>query len=174
METVHTVKSENKKGKYKDDMNTTFGALLQFEVPVHSFVILGARGTFNSAILEADSDADWSRTMFFNVDALMKFRFAFPGYPGEIYAGVPIGMSVVLPSSTWGDLEVDMGIGLSWNMAVVGGFNYLLFDQFGLFGELGWVFQTYWLNGENNNSVKFSLDSAFSQLGLNFGIVIPF
>lgn len=174
-ESTQFQKSLNQKSKIKEDMATTFGALVQFEAPVHSFVVLGARGSFGAAISEDEADLDWSRTMFLNVDALMKFRFAFPGYPGEIYAGVPIGMSVVFPSSGWEDnYKLDMGIGLSWNMAVVGGFNYLLFDQFGLFGELGWVFQTFWLNGEYESGNKYEIDTAFSQLGLNFGIVIPF
>lgn len=172
-------KSFNEVIKINADMMTTFGALLQFEMPVHDFVILGARGAFGAYSREWESDNDYSRNYLFNVNGIMKFRFAFPGAPGEVYAGVPIGLSVNVPSSNYKDRNIDADIGLSWNMSVVGGFNYLLFGQFGLFGEMGWMLQNISMDGEihniyTNTSSKFERGTGFSQLALNFGIVIPF
>ncbi len=167
-------KASNEVFKLDNDMMTTFGGLLQFEAPVHEYVVLGARGVFKAWIKEWESDQDYSRHYLFNVDGIMKFRFAFPGAPGEIYAGVPIGLSVNVPSSQYKDRDIDADIGLSWNMSVVGGFNYLLFGQFGLFGELGWMLQNISMDGKLPSGSKFESSSAFSQLALNFGIVIPF
>ncbi len=163
-----------KKQKYKFDMETTFAGLIQYEGPVHKFVLLGMRGMFGAYRDEYSADKDMSRSMFFNIDALLKFRFSFPGMPGELYAGVPIGMSVLLPTRDWENRGTDMDVGVSWNMSVVGGINYLMFGQFGVFAELGWMFQDVSITGEDSSGRKHKHDTAFSQLGLNLGIVIPF
>lgn len=173
MEGNEEAPSASYKAKIKSDMVTTFGGFLQYEAPVHSFVVLGARGSFGGFNFENFADADASRHLLFNVNGLMKLRYAFPGSPGELYAGVPIGLSVIVPSDGWEDAGSDMDLGISWNMSVVGGFNYLLFGEFGLFGELGWAMQNFSLNGENRNGVKFKVNGAYNQLALNFGVVIP-
>ncbi len=174
MESTFDLSHQSGKNKVKEDMVTTLGGFLQYEAPVHSYVVLGARGSFGAFNFEEFADEDASRHLLFNVNGLMKLRYAFPGSPGELYAGVPIGLSVIVPSDGWEDrMGIDMDLGISWNMSVVGGFNYLLFGEFGLFGELGWAMQNVSLNGDYVGNNKAKVRGSFNQLALNFGVVIP-
>lgn len=170
----------NQAGDFDSDMLATMGGFLQYEAPVHTNVVLGARGAFGAFTTEDQDDADWARDMLFNFNALVKLRYPFLSSPGEVYVGVPVGLSLVLPSDDWEDsyrYQVETEMGVTWNMAVVGGLNYLMFDQFGLFVEGGWMLQNVAWEGDaptrSGGTTKAEFEGSFSQFGLTAGVTIP-
>lgn len=178
------VPEANSSSDFQDDMLTTVGAFLHYEMPVHPYVLLGGGGglaTFTTEILD---DADWSRDMLINFNAIAKLRYSFISSPGEAYLGVPVGLSVILPSEDWEDsyeYRIEAETGVTWNAGLVGGINYLLFEQFGLFAEGGWMLQNVAWEGDglvplSNGQVaetKFEFEGSFSQFGLRLGVTVP-
>ncbi|QDG51027.1 hypothetical protein FIV42_09870 [Persicimonas caeni] len=164
-------------GDIESDMLTTLGGFLQYEAPVHPYVLLGARGAFGAFIAEMQDDDDYARDLMFNFDAVAKLRYPFLTAPGELYVGLPVGLSVIVPSEDWEDQDgFEAETGVSWNMGVVGGLNYLLFEQFGLFVEGGWMLQNVALEGDVTTSYgtfKGEFEGSFSQFGLTAGVTIP-
>ncbi|MFP4598606.1 MAG: hypothetical protein ACLFVJ_10170, partial [Persicimonas sp.] len=156
-----------------EDMLSTLGGFLHFEAPLHRHFVLGGRAAMGAFTAETQDDNDWSRDLLFNFNAVPKLRYPFNA-PGEVYVGVPVGMSLIMPSDDWEDeIGVDAEMGINWNMSVVGGFNYLMFGEFGLFGEAGWMLQNVGWDGDDPAGDKVELDASFSQFGINFGVVVP-
>lgn len=158
-----------------DDMETSWGGFLHYESPVHRHFAIGGRLGFLGFNTEGRADEDWSRNWAINADIAPKLRFPISGVPIELYATTPVGLSVLFASSDWEDEDVEFDPGVSWNLSILGGASFLITDEIGVFAEGGWMLQNVNWNGETSDgAVNIDLEGEFSQVALNFGLVLPF
>ncbi len=156
-------------------MDPSWGAMVHYDTGVQKYLALGGRLTFGGFINTQAANDDWSRNLLLNLDLAPRLRFAIPGKPVEIYGVVPFGLSLLFPSSDWHDQNnLDLDTGVTWNVAIMGGADFDLSDNLGVFVEAGWTYQNVaWSGKTTNGGSDVSLDGSYGQFGLNVGLKLP-
>jgi len=123
------------------------------------YLALGAMFRFMSL----SPDGGTADLTVLDFDALPRLRVPFR--QGEVYLGVPVGLTSYIPEE--GDSE------LGWNIAAVFGGLYRVSEQFGLFAELGYLVHMYSSTEEITITgfppVEMSASMTISQIVLSIG-----
>jgi hypothetical protein len=156
------------------DMETSWGGFLHYDTPVHRLLSLGGRMSVLSFITEDMADEDWSRNWALNFDFAPRVNFRPSALPIGFYATTPIGLSFLLPSEDWDDeAGLDFDVGISWNLSVLGGIDFMVADDFGIFVEGGWLLQNVnWEGQSSDGNTDVALDGDFGQLAINLGLAL--
>lgn len=159
-----------------EDMRNTVGGLINYDTPVHKYLAFGGRFMFASFIDDARADEDWARNWFFNFDVAPRLRYGLAQMPLEVYVTTPVGLSLQTAGEDWedeGGVEFDTGV--SWNLSVLLGADYLFTDDIGAFVEAGWMLQNVDWEGQTTGAFTsdVTVDGSFSQFALNLGVILP-
>ncbi|MFB6263277.1 MAG: hypothetical protein ABEL76_06585 [Bradymonadaceae bacterium] len=171
------------------DMQPTTGVGVHFGVPINRYVTIGGRTTFFWWSTEDSDDAGFDRFMALNIDIAPKARYPFAGGDAEVYATIPVGMTLNIPNSSnekefeeilaqrGQDIPVNIVPTVSWNLSLLAGVAYRFTSTFGVFAEGGWynqhVRRLVELEG-STRTVEVDQTGVFSQFGLNGGLVLTF
>jgi hypothetical protein len=146
--------------QFAGSLDTTLGGQLGMDWATHRFISLGFEVRIGAARWERMQD----RTKLIDIDFKPRFRFVTLG-PVELYATVPIGLTVPRPADI-ADEEVEAKP-LGWNVGAGAGANVFLTDAFALNAEPIWLYHHYKVDGPAN-------DFALKQFSLMLNAVLAF
>lgn len=134
-------------------LETTVGGQVGLEQVLARYFSLGAEVRFGSVKWKA---AD--RSKLIDIDVKPRLRFPLRGTPLELYATVPVGLTIPrLADVDDGNLDGKVG----WNWGVGAGLHVLLTDHFGLNVEPIWMQHHFKVDGLGSEDVfkvkQFSL-----------------
>jgi hypothetical protein len=121
-------------------------------------------------------DADSDRLTLLNIDAAPKARYPLAGGNAEIYATVPVGVSLNFPSDDLqggGQGSLDFNTTVSWNISLLGGASYMFSSNLGVFAEGGLYNQNMRLTASESGG-EATISGSFSQFGLLAGVTATF
>jgi hypothetical protein len=159
------------------DMEMTNGLGAHFGFPVHRFFTIGGRVSYVSYFTESLDDIDADRLTLLNIDAAPKARYPLAGGSAEIYATVPVGLSLNFPNDDLADGDVEAGTGVSWNISLLGGASYKFNSSIGVFAEGGLYNQNITIPAEGTVQgvdIEQTTTGSFSQFGLLAGAFFTF
>lgn len=169
-------------GSWDDDLNLTYGLGLAYVHPLHRFFALGLQLSFSSWISDEQEDADLDRNTFVDISLLPQGKYAISN-DLELYATVPIGLSISIPGedeyvvSVGGIGSVTLGewdTALGFNIGLMLGARFAISDGFGLLAELGYVAHSAAHEVEVPNiaglNVTEDVDVSLGQFALNLGV----
>jgi len=164
-------------GKIEHDNLATLGVGASYEYPLHRYVTVGGLFAFYSFNTEELDDDKNDRSTGLSFDVLIRGRYPLVNDRLELYAQLPVGLSVTIPNSDFEDYQgvSEAVAGVSWNIALEVGAQYFFTDSIGALVELGWVhrgvsFELEYSGGGKNG--EFS--GASDQFALNVGVVLAF
>jgi opacity protein-like surface antigen len=164
-------------------MTTGFGAHIGFTV--HRNFTLGGRLSYLTYTTDDMEDADYDRGNVVNLDAAPKARYPLQASSAELYATIPIGITVSPVPDEVEDVRsaqvrrvnprssTEYNTGVTWNVSILGGASYKFGQRFGAFVEGGWY----------NQNIKWKVEvsdeegdetGSFSQFGLMAGLMASF
>jgi hypothetical protein len=119
-------------GSIDADLDPTLGGGVRFEVPLLRFVAVGASVAYAGFLVDAE---DAEREHVLDFDAFVKGRFVVSVGPraAELYALMPLGLSLWIPSDEDADNEVG------WNLGVLFGAGLDITANARVFGEIGFL-----------------------------------
>jgi hypothetical protein len=142
----------------ENDLDVTPGFGVGADFGVHEYIALGLMFRF----LSMSGDGSSVDVTVLDFDLLPRLRYPFKKKAGEIYLGVPVGLSLFMADVEGAEDE------LGWNISVVMGGLFRLSDSFGLFTELG-----YLIHNVNESQTVAGMDvdmsTSLGQIGLSFG-----
>ena len=156
-------------GNFKDALGeskaeTTFGATLRWDRPVHEYITTGLGFSAYSAKPENEF-----REPSFDIFFILKSRYPFQmgrkerKFESEVYVLTQIGLTIWIDSAS---LDLDL-IGPGWNVSIAPGYQFLFNDRVGLLAEAGWMrTEVYFSRGRLNMVVN--------QAVVRIGAVFPF
>lgn len=156
------------------ELETSLGVGASYDVAVAKLLSLG--GLFRVTSWEArrytwEIDED-NAGLAFDVAFLPRLRFAARRL--EIYAAVPIGLTLATKEDNFTfyalDSEYDMGWG--YNLGIFGGIQFPLAPDLALFTELGWLARGITQQGhaKGNSDNDAELEYSTGQFTLNVGV----
>lgn len=162
------------------DMETSnaFGA--HFGVPVHRFFTVGGRVSYVSYLTEGMDRGDIDRLSLLNIDAAPKARYPLAGGSAEIYATVPVGITLNFPNEDFQDQagsNAEYNTTTTWNISLLGGASYRFTSNIGVFAEGGLYNQNVkWVveGSSQNTETTRTTTASFSQFGLLAGAFFAF
>jgi len=163
-----------------EDMQATFGFGAGYEYPLARNITLGGRLSAVWYRSDRMEDSDFDRFILVNIDAAPKVRLPILRGEGEVYATVPVGLTLNpenddMEEDIFGQ-EADIGTGISWNISLLGGIHYSFSSNIGGFIEGGFYNQAIHWTAEAENTagtdVEVDVTGNFAQFGLNAGISI--
>lgn len=168
-----------------EDLSWTQGIGAQFEYKFNKYFSVGGRLGFYFVEFEDFSSNTGARTLFANVDGVVKATYPLSGGDVELYAVVPIGVSFASPGARYRGLfddaldDTTYAAGLSLNIAAHAGFQYWISESFGIFFQQGLYRQNVNFSGNGefgpgDDNVDFTTTASFNQLELNVGASFRF
>ncbi len=137
------------------DLDPAVGVGAGADFGLHKHIALG--GLFRYVSIGGDSSAEVAVLDF---DGLPRLRYPFE--KGEVYLGVPVGLSLFIPDFEGADTEVG------WNISVILGALHTPSEDFGLFAEVG-----YWVHNYSDSNdvagVRVDISTTFTHVGLSIG-----
>ncbi len=160
-------------GTSKDDLEATVGFGLFGYVPVHRHFHVGLRTTFGWVTSEDVDTANGDSTMVIDISPVLKARVPLMHDKAELYAILPVGLTISIPPDNSSLVTLDTGIG--WNVGLQFGASYLVTDAIGVLAEIGWQGRGA-TNGTAINGTSSGVDLTFTmhQFALNFGAYYVF
>lgn len=146
--------------QFAGSLDTTLGGQFGMDWVTHRFVSLGFEARIGAARWERMHD----RTKLVDLDFKPRFRFVTLG-PVELYATVPIGLTVPRPADV-AQHHVDAKP-LGWNVGAGAGINVFITDSFGLNAEPIWLYHHYKVDGPAD-------DFALKQFSLMLNALLAF
>ncbi len=178
--TVNGQTNTNTTDGQQADMETSNAFGVHFGVPVHRFFTVGGRVSYVSYITEALDQQDFDRLGLLNIDAAPKARYTLAGGSAEIYATVPVGVTLNFPNQdlqdTIGD-NAEYNTTVSWNISLLGGASYKFTDSIGVFAEGGLYNQNVkWVakGSSQNTEATVTTTGSFAQFGMLAGAFFSF
>ena len=153
-------------GTFKDDLEATVGFALFGYYPLMRNFHIGLRTTFGWVTSEDVDTANGDSTMVIDISPVLKARFPLMNDKLELYAILPIGLTISVPPDDVNNF--DTGIG--WNVGLQFGASYLVTDAIGILAELGWQGRGATNSTSSNVDVTFTMH----QFALNFGAYYVF
>jgi hypothetical protein len=148
----------------EQNLDTTLGFNLRSDVPLADYVLLGPMLQFGS--WRPDQNPAANHSYYVDLDLVVRFRapITTSKFNYQLWLGMPIGISVDVASSDFGDTSPGIG----WNIGVLFGGAVHFTPKFGLFAETGWEQHrmTHTRDGQSD------LDLKLQQPLLNLGIVV--
>ena len=162
---------------FESDMLTTFGLGVQFEFPVHKLFVLGGGPIISFVNDESNDDADYGRSILLDASVYPKVRYPFGSgsTTAEVYAAVPVGLSVMFLNGDITDAADDVGADIStpfgFNLGFMAGAQVSFAEGWGLFGQLGYKYHSVAYTIEAPGFTDTDLDLTYGQFQLNAGAV---
>lgn len=159
------------------DMLTTFGLGGHVDFPLHRNFVLGVGPALMWVNDEADEDLDVGRSMLLEADVIAKVRhpFASGSSTVEVYAAVPVGLSLMFLSDDITDpldgTGVDITTPFGFNFGIVGGAQVLFSDGWGLIGQLGYRYHALSYALEASGTSDVDLELSYGQFQMNAGVL---
>lgn len=130
------------------DLDPTIGFGAGADFGLHQYFALG--GVFRFLSMSGEDSS--SSLSVLDIDPLPRLRYPFE--QGEVYLGIPVGLSIYIPEE--GDSEVG------WNLSFLLGGLYKISEEFALFAELGYLLHFY-------SDSDSDADLTIGQVGLSIG-----
>jgi hypothetical protein len=138
------------------DLATTYGFNLRSDIPVARYLLLGPLLQFGAWLPEI-AGQDQNHHYYVDVDFYLRGRVPFdtPGVDFQLWAGIPIGLTVNILS---GDVDPAVsGVGFGWNVGALAGGAAHFSKEFGLFSEFGYLQHKGRHSVEGADSIDFTL-----------------
>jgi hypothetical protein len=120
-------------------------------------------GAFNT---EPGDDGGFKRTFYVDANVFFRGRYPVPLEHGffELYAGLPVGFSALIPSDDAGtDAETQPG----WNIGLLAGMQYFFGGPVGVMAEMGWL-RHEWINSDSPTEITGTTNQFVLNLGIAF------
>lgn len=115
----------------EDDLVTSIGGQVGFDIPVMRYLSLGGEARFVSFNSDALDENSVDRSKLIDLDFKPRLTFPLRRSPIEFYLSTPIGLTVPVLSDDFGDNDaIDGKVG--WNLGIGGGVNFWLTRRFAL------------------------------------------
>lgn len=156
------------------DMGTSLGVAAQAEAPLSRYFSFG--GLVGALWFDPESiganTIDRSVLVDINLIAKLRYPFGLGENHGEIYLGVPGGLTLsFLDTSLENTLGNDVRVGLGFNVGAVVGTQLFLTRSFGIMGEAGYQYHWFRHSVDRPLGGTFDTDLHFGQFVVNAGIV---
>ncbi len=161
------------------NMDTTFGAQLRMEFPLGRYLAVGGHLGFLSWIADhaEDSGEDRNRLLSFGPWIKGRYPFFIEQYHSEFYGGLMLGLNLSMLSND-GRNAIDPGrisaVGLGWNVGLMAGMQFFLYEELGLHLEFGWMRHAFAHRIDDYVVPGASIEWHFSQFVLQTGITALF
>ena len=149
------------------DLELTYGLGVAYMQPLHQYFALGGQLIVASWQSEAGAEFDADRNMYADLSLVPQLKFAVADSV-ELYASIPIGLSV----NSLGEVDGDAGTGFGFNLALMLGARFAIGESWGLLGEVGYAYHSFTHTVEVDTlagTVDSDLDISLGQFGLNIG-----
>jgi hypothetical protein len=149
----------------RESLGSTLGFNIRGDAPIASYVLLGPM--LQLGAWSPDVTPEPSTNYYVDLALLLRVRapITTSRFNYQLWLGMPIGVTVDVLG---GDIPDVSGLGLGWNIGVLGGAAVHFTPKFGLFAEVGW--QQHKLS--HSADVGQDLDFELQQWCLNLGIAV--
>jgi hypothetical protein len=135
-------------GAFGGSLRTTVGGQFGLDVIGPRFFTLGAEVRVGAAKWKMGE-----RTKLLDFALKPRLRLAFDDVPLELYAAVPIGITVPRLANAYEESEGSVG----WNLGAGGGVNLFFTEDFGVNVEPMWLMHTFKLDGDDLKLRQFAM-----------------
>jgi Outer membrane protein beta-barrel domain len=168
----------------ESDLEPSFGAGLQYMVPLHRYFALGGLLGFSSWQSKSGSDAKADRSTTLDLAVVPQAKFGL-ARDLELYISVPLGLTLdfwnaadaVLVTFPGGDAELKADPAVGFMVSALLGLRWLLTDHIGLFTEVGYTHRSFTHTIKpsvtvlgNSAAASFDVDIALGQFVWNLGV----
>lgn len=149
----------------RESLGSTLGFNVRGDAPIASYVLLGPM--LQLGAWSPDVTPEPSNNYYVDLALLLRVRapITTSRFNYQLWLGMPIGVTIDVLG---GDIPNVSGLGLGWNIGVLGGAAVHFTPKFGLFAEVGW--QQHKLS--HSAEIGQDLDFELQQWCLNLGIVV--
>jgi opacity protein-like surface antigen len=151
----------------EDDMETGYGLGVAYMHPLHDYFALGGQLAFFAWTTDAMEDGDFDRSTLLDLDIVPQGKVAVADNI-ELYASLPLGLTL----DFFGEDDIagaEIGSGFGFNLGLLFGVRVALNDDFGLLGELGYVYHSFSHPTDTLVGDGPDLEVSMGQLAVNVG-----
>jgi hypothetical protein len=131
----------------EEDLITTLGAQFGAEYVLHRYFALGGEFRFSATNTEGGDDADFDRSMLYDIDLKPRVRYPLASVPLELYFTLPVGLTIPRLSDDLSDrLDDRLDENIGWNLGIGAGLTYFLTSRIGINLEPMWLM--HWFSVE--------------------------
>ena len=154
--------------KVEDDFEPMAGFTLFGEFRIHRYFALGPSVSFLFWNVEFFDDNDIKPSMFIDFDVSLRVLYPLVNDKLEIYARVPVGLTLSVLNSDFEDYGLDADPGVGANFSFVVGVLYNVWSQLDIFLEMGAVY--HWVKNDGKfRGAKGDAELSGAQMAFNFG-----
>jgi hypothetical protein len=140
----------------EDDLVTSIGGQVGFDIPVMRYLSLGGEARLLTFNTDGFDDNDVDRSKLLDIDFKPRVRFPIHKTRLELYAALPVGITVPFLADDFGDDDnLDGKVG--WNLGIGAGLNYWITRGFALNVEPMYVMHWFDLDGRAGSSADVAL-----------------
>lgn len=142
------------------DLNPALGIGGGFELVLHDFFSIGARGQLHYLDVSDSNDG----AVLFDMIALPRGRYQFENLGLTAYASIPLGLSIV--SYDYG----DEGSEAAFTLGFLGGCDFAIGAAWFLFGEFGFQWHTHGVDTPGFGSASADITYLFMHFGVKLAL----
>lgn len=127
------------------DLGGTLGGQFGFDIVTARYFSLGGEARIGAAKFQDTGD----RSKIIDLDFKPRLRLPLYRLPIELYAALPVGLTIPRLADFANDTNLDGKVG--WNIGAAVGANWFITDSFGLNVEPAWLMHRFKVDGANND-----------------------